>query len=671
MTATREIYWNIANGWLVYPLMLVVFGLLAFGFWRRWRVWACGAPEDWRPAWRARLRALAAYGLGQARVVRSPFAGTMHLLLYAGFVTLFIGTLLIAVQEDLRVHFLYGDFYRFYSLILDLFGVVALVGLAGLAWRRYGRRPAALDSHADDALTLAGLAVILVTGYLIEGLRMGVTEVSVNPDLARWSPVGLLTARALLGLGVPLDAFPPLHRGLWWFHAILVFAWLGYWAWSKMSHVFLAPANAFLRPQRPFGALRPIADFKDPAQLGLETFANLSFRERLSADTCIHAGRCQDSCPAYVSGKPLNPKALTVNLQRLAARARDGQAAEAEAAVLTEQALSEEGVWACTTCGACNYHCPVLVEPMDAIAGMRRNLVLAKGKVPPTAQAALLNIQKRGHPWAGTKLTRTDWMEGLGVPLLADKPDAEVLFWVGCSGALVERNVRTTRAMAGLLQQAGVNFAVLGDEETCTGDPARRLGNEFLYQQQARKNLKTFGAYNVKKVVATCPHCFHTLRNEYPMLGGDLEVVHHTEFLAELVAQGRLQPAQVTAQTVTYHDPCYLGRYNRVYDPPRDVVSALGGVRQVEMPRCREKGFCCGAGGGHAFMEEQGGLRINYLRSQEALDTGADVLVSACPFCLQMFDEGVKAVGGEGRMQTLDVAELLEQAVTPPTPPSP
>ncbi|HEY7061618.1 MAG TPA: heterodisulfide reductase-related iron-sulfur binding cluster [Chloroflexota bacterium] len=664
MAPTRQIYWNIAYGWLVCPLMLAVLAALAYGFWRRWRVWWRGAHEDPRPEWRARLRALVAYGLGQARVVRSPFAGTMHLLLYGGFVTLFIGTLLIAAQEDLRVHFLYGDFYLFYSLILDIFGVVALVGVAGLAWRRYVQRPAALDSHADDAITLAGLAIILVTGYLIEGLRIGATELQTDPALARWSPVGLATARVLLGVGVPLDAFPPLHRALWWGHALLVFAWLGYWAWSKMRHVLLVPANAFLRPQRPFGALRPIADFNDPAQLGLETFANLSFRERLSADTCIHAGRCQDNCPAYVSGKPLNPKALIVNLQAIAARVRDCAAA-AEAAPLTEQALSEEGVWACTTCGACNYHCPVLVEPMDAIAGMRRNLVLAKGKVPTTAQAALVNIQRRGHPWSGTRLTRTDWMKGLDVPLLADKPDAEVLFWVGCAGALVERNVKTTRAMARLLQQAGVDFAVLGDEETCTGDPARRLGNEFLYQQQARKNLKTFADYRIKKVVATCPHCFHTLKNEYPMLGGNLEVVHHTEFLAELVAQGRLRPARDVPQTITYHDPCYLGRYNRVYDPPRDVVSALTGARQVEMPRCREKGFCCGAGGGHAFMEEQGGQRINYLRSQEAVDTGADALVSACPFCLQMFDEGVKAVAPDGRMQTLDLAELLEQALAP------
>ncbi|MBX5491224.1 MAG: 4Fe-4S dicluster domain-containing protein [Chloroflexi bacterium] len=669
MEPTREIYWNISHGWLLYPLTLLLGAALGYGLWRRWRVWRRGRLAGWHDDLPRRLRALLTYGLGQAKVVRSPFAGTMHLLLYAGFVTLLLGTLMIAVQEDLRVPFLRGNFYLGYSLVLDLFGAVALVGLAGLAWRRYVQRPPHLDNRPDDAVVLGMLAVLLVTGYLIEGLRIGATELREDPALARWSPLGLLTAQLLLAVGVPVAAFRPLHVVLWWGHGLLALVFLGYWGWSKMRHVLLAPASAFLRPERPFGALVPITDFKDPRQLGAEAFRDLTFRQRLSADTCIHAGRCQDNCPAYISGKPLNPKALIVNLQQLGVRAQGGDGAAAEATPLTT-ALSEEGVWACTTCGACTFHCPVLVEPMEAIQDMRRHLVLAKGRVPPTAQAALLNIQKRGHPWVGTRYTRTDWMDGLGVPLLADRPDAEVLFWVGCSGALVERNIQTTRALVRLLQAAGVRFAVLGDEETCTGDPARRLGNEFLYQMQARKNLKTFAAYGVRRIVTACPHCFHTLRNEYPMLGGDLEVTHHSQFLAELVAQGKLAPQTPLDLRLTYHDPCYLGRYNQVYDAPRDVVDALPGVRRVEMPRCREKGFCCGAGGGHAWMEERGGERINYLRTREALATGADVLATACPFCLQMFEEGAKAVDG-GRLQALDVAELVERALLPIEPPSP
>ncbi|HZU07639.1 MAG TPA: heterodisulfide reductase-related iron-sulfur binding cluster [Chloroflexota bacterium] len=665
MTPTREIYWNIAYGWLVYPLTLVVVGLIGLGLWRRWQVWRRGEREAfWQPLG-PRVKAVVAYAFGQARVVRDPFAGTMHLLLYAGFMTLFIGTLMIAAQEDLRVHFLQGNFYLFYSLILDVFGAIALVGLTGLAFRRYVWRPAHLDSSPEDAITLGLLAAILVTGYVVEGLRIGVTELFVDPALARWSPLGLLTAQLLLALGVPLEAFPALHRLFWWGHALAAFAFLGYWGWSRMSHVLLAPAQAFLRAPRPFGVPVPITDFQNPDRLGVARFAQLSLRQRLSVDTCVHAGRCQASCPAYVSGKPLNPKALILNLQRLARAARGRAAAEAEGAALVEHALSEEGVWACTTCGACNFHCPVLVEPLDIILDLRRRLVMAEGRLAPSAQTALLSIQRRGHPWVGTRFTRTDWAEGLDVPRLAEHPTAEVLFWVGCSGALVERNIRTTQAVARLLRAAGVDFAILGEEETCTGDPARRLGHEFLFQQQARKNIKTFTAYNVKRIVTACPHCFHALKNEYPALGGHYDVVHHTEFLAQLVQAGRLRPTTAVPQTITYHDPCYLGRYNRVYDPPRELLGALPGASRVEMPRCRERGFCCGAGGGHAFLEERGGQRINHLRTAEALATGAEVLASACPFCLQMFEEGLQAVGGAGRVQALDVAELLERALAP------
>lgn len=664
MEPTREIYWNITHGWLLYPLTLLMVAALLGGLGRRWRVWRRGRLEPWRGDWLRRLRAVLTYGLGQARVVRSPFAGTMHLLLYAGFVTLLLGTLMIAVQEDLRVPFLRGDFYLGYSLVLDLFGVVALVGVAGLAWRRYVQRPSGLDRRPEDAVVLAMLAVLLVTGYLIEGLRLGVTELPDDPALARWSPVGLLTAHLLLAAGLPLEAFRPLHAVLWWTHGLLALVFLGYWGWSKMRHVLLAPASAFLQPGRPFGALPPITDFKDPRQLGIATFGDLTFRQRLSADTCIHAGRCQDNCPAYLSGKPLNPKALIVNLQQLAGRAHGRARTAIEATTLTT-ALSEDGVWACTTCGACTYHCPVLVEPMEAIVAMRRHLVLAQGRLPPTAQAALLNIQKRGHPWVGTRLTRTDWLAGLEVPLLPERPQAAWLFWVGCSGALVERNVQVTRAVARLLRAAGVDFAVLGDQETCTGDPARRLGNEFLYQAQARKNLQTFARHGVRRIVTACPHCFHTLRHEYAELGGRFEVVHHTQLLAELVAAGKLPPRQALGVRLTYHDPCYLGRYNQVYGAPRAVVDALPGVRRVEMPRCREKGFCCGAGGGHAWIEDRGGTRINHLRTREAAATGADVLATACPFCLQMFEEGTRAVEGGVRLEALDVAELLERALAP------
>jgi Fe-S oxidoreductase/nitrate reductase gamma subunit len=665
VTPTREILWNVQHGWLIYPLSLLVLVALAWGYWRRLRVWRRGKTLEEAANWPRRLRVTFSHALGQARVVRSPFSGSMHLLLYAGFVVLFIGTLLIAIQEDLAVRYLAGSFYLFYSVVLDVFGVLALVGTAGLAYRRYVRRSPNLDSGPDDAITLALIAAVLASGFVVEALRIGATELVRHPDWAAWSPFGTLLALGIWNVGVRRAAFEALHAPAWWLHAALSTALVAFFGWSKLSHAVLAVANAFLTPDGPRGALRPVKDFKSPHTLGAGTFADLSFKQRLSADTCIHAGRCQENCPAHVSGKSLNPKALIVNLQAIAADAR--KTASAEQAGLVQSALSEEAVWACTACGACSYHCPVLVEPLDVIMDMRRRLVMGEGKLPESGQAALLSLQKRGHPWVGTRLTRTDWMKGISVRQLSELGEGaqvDVLFWVGCAGALVERNVATTRAMARTLAQAGVNFAVLGEEETCCGDPARRMGQEFLFQHQARKNVRTLDAYGVQRVVTTCPHCFNTLKNEYPQLGGDYEVLHHTELLAELVEQGRLTVGQGMRAKVTYHDPCYLGRFNDRYDQPRQVLAAIPGTSQSEMPRCREKGFCCGAGGGHAFVEEQGGRRINHIRTEEALRTGADVIASACPFCLQMFEEGLSSLQHRD-VRALDVVEILEASLTP------
>lgn len=660
---TREIFWNVPLGHVAYPfLVLLAFLPLAIGLWLRLRVWRRGAISTPLGDWRPRLRAVLAYALGQARVVRSPFAGSMHLLLYAGFLALFIGTLMIAVQWDLGVNYLQGQFYLFYSLVLDVFGLLALVGVAGLAYRRYLQRPRGLDNRPDDAITLALLAIVLVTGYLVEALRIGATELVQHPDWAWWSPLGALLALALAGAAPDVSALEAWHRPLWLLHALLSTLLVAYFGWSKLSHVFLVQANTFLRSTGPRGALRPVTDFKDPRSLGVGAFSDLSYKQRLSADTCIHAGRCQDNCPAFISGKPLNPKMLMVNLQALSGVARR-YGAQAEQVALVERALSEDGVWACTACGACSYHCPVLVEPLDIIMDMRRRLVMGQGKLPESGQMAMLNLQKRGHPWVGTRFTRTDWMQGLPIQQLSELPTAEhpdLLFWVGCTGALVERNIQTTQAMARVLLRAGLRFGVLGDEETCSGDPARRMGNEFLFQTLARKTIKTLDRYGIKRIVTTCPHCFNTLKHEYPQLGGSYQVLHHTELLTQLLQQGRLMPDQELPRKITYHDSCYLGRFNDCYEAPRRVLAAVPGTSQVEMPRHREKGFCCGAGGGHAFIEERGGRRINHLRSEEALATGAEVLASACPFCLQMFDEGLKARGGDGHVRAMDVVEVLE-----------
>jgi Fe-S oxidoreductase len=458
---------------------------------------------------------------------------------------------------------------------------------------------------------------------------------------------------------------------------------------------------------------------------GAKDLPQLGWNQLLAFDACTNCGRCQDQCPAWAAGTPLSPRKLIQDMKgymlergpqlieagrrravpealegplddanRAAAALREPQGPqkrglrEAGAAAIpaptrsmVSDAAGEEALWACTTCAACVEACPVSINHIDTVVDMRRYLALEEARVPATAQAALQSLEQRGHPWRGTTLTRTSWMQGLDVPAFSQNPGAEVLLWVGCSGALVERNVRATRAMASVLKKAGVSFAVLGDDETCTGDPARRLGNEYLWQMMARQNIETFRRYGVRKIVATCPHCFNTIKNEYPQLGLDgVEVVHYTGFVAGLIADGRLKPAAVakpvaTAEaalrepqgpapgrlTVTYHDSCYLGRHNGVYDAPRQIATAIPGLELKEMRRCKDRGFCCGAGGGRMWMEDTG-KRVNHLRTEQFLETDGDTVAVSCPFCLQMFEEGISAKEVADRRQAKDLIELLDEA---------
>tara|TARA_B100000745_G_scaffold72324_1_gene43366 strand:- start:1932 stop:3020 length:1089 start_codon:yes stop_codon:yes gene_type:complete len=326
--------------------------------------------------------------------------------------------------------------------------------------------------------------------------------------------------------------------------------------------------------------------------------------------------------------------------------------------------ISEEAVWDCLTCGACMEECPVVVEHVPTIMDMRRNLVLEESKIPETAMNALLNLEQRGHPWRGTQYSRTDWAEGLDVPTMAEKPDAEVLFWVGCTAALEQRSQAIARSMVKVLKAAGVDFAILGDEETCTGDPARRMGNEYLFQILAQQSIETLNNYQVKKIVTICPHCFNTMKNEYPQFGGTYEVLHYSQFVDGLIGEGKIKPIKMIESNVAYHDSCYLGRHNGVYDEPRNVVKSVPGLNLIEMePHCRGQGFCCGAGGGHMWLEESGGTRVNHTRTDHFLGTGADTVAVSCPFCLQMLTEGIQAKGLEGEKQALDVLEILADSL--------
>jgi Fe-S oxidoreductase len=431
-------------------------------------------------------------------------------------------------------------------------------------------------------------------------------------------------------------------------------------------HIIAAPLSFLARSLEARGTLSTPMDLETAESFGAAKVQEFTWKELLDGYACSVCGRCTDNCPANISGKILSPMHIVENLKEHVLEMGPGivkGADEQESKPLISRWIEEEALWDCLTCGACVQECPVGVEHVGTIVDMRRHLVMEEAKMPETAMNALMSMEQRGHPWRGTTFSRTDWAEGLDIKTLAEHPEADVLFWVGCTPALEQRSRSVARSMASVLKRAGVDFAILGAEETCSGDPARRMGNEYLYQIMARQNIETFQRYNVKKIVTICPHCFNVIKNEYPHLGGNYEVMHYSEFVDELIEQGAITPVVPVETTVAYHDSCYLGRHNGVFDAPRRIANAIPGVKVVEMERRRERGFCCGAGGGHMWVEESRGDRVNHLRTDQFLETKADTVGVSCPFCLQMFEEGIESKELKGEKRARDILEILDQSL--------
>ncbi|NQT05537.1 MAG: (Fe-S)-binding protein, partial [Dehalococcoidia bacterium] len=538
-------------------------------------------------------------------------------------------------------------------------------------YRRYVQKPDRLDNRREDLIALLLLLVMAVSGFVVEGLRIAATELEASPEWAAWSPGGYLVALGLRGLSQ--SALLSWHQVIWWLHSILVLGAIIYIAltWNRLWHIIVSPLNVFFRNLEARGALVPI-DMEATETFGVDRIQNFTWKHLLDLDACTRCGRCQDSCPAYLSGKPLSPKKVIQDLRgHLLERApalrkrRSEEEAPEDNGRMIGGVVVEDEIWNCTTCYACQEVCPVYVEPMVKLIEMRRNLVMEQATIPETGEGALKCLETRGHPWRGTTLSRTDWAEGLEVKTLADDSDVDLLFWVGCTEALEERSTRVAQAIVGILKTAGVNFGILGAEEVCCGDPARRLGNEYLFQMQAQQNIELLNNYGIKRIVTGCPHCYNTLKNEYPQFGGVFEVLHHTEIINRLIEEGKLPGIKEMSGLVTYHDSCYLGRYNNIYDVPRQVLRRLGGVKLVEMARNLEHGFCCGAGGGHLWLEEQKtGERINEMRTEQALATKAGVIATACPYCLQMFEDGIQTKEAAESVRAMDIAELVMKALS-------
>jgi len=675
--ASREIFWNIQLGGIVYLLGFIVVAIACYALYRRLRLWRLGSKDDRLNDLGSRIRAFVvtmADGLWHRRIVRDRYAGPMHLLIFGGFGLLLMGPFLDFMSEHV-VHFMKGNVYLGVSLLLDVGGLLVLAGVGLAAYRRYVIRPAKLDNLLDDALALTLLFVIIVTGFAVEGARIAATELETHPGWAVWSPVGFVFAEAFSPLGE--DVVLALHRGLWWGHMLISLGAIGYvfLSFPKLAHAFASPLNMFFKSLDGKGVLKPIEITETVETFGASRIQDLTWKDLLDLDACTRCGRCQEVCPSYLTGKSLSPKKLIQELKAhlveqgpaLLRSKGDGERnAEVACPALADGVVSEDELWACTTCAACEEACPVFVEPIGKIIAMRRNLVLEQGKIAGSAMSSLRSIQDRGHPWKGALASRMDWTSGLEVKPLSSNGAAGLLFWVGCTAAVQERGMNVPASLVKILSAAGVDVGLLGHEESCCGHFARRLGDEYLFQCQAKQNIETLQRYNVKKIVTICPHCYHTLKDEYPQFGGEFEVVHHTELILQLIAEGRLKFSRELNKVVAYQDPCYLGRYHGIYEAPRKILAAIPGVKVVEMPRCRSESLCCGAGGGRMWMEEEPSQRVNRLRIKDAVATKADIVVTACPFCMQMFEDARTGLESEKPLEVLDLVELLERAVAPP-----
>ncbi len=650
-------------------VFFAAFGFLFYNFKRIISYLKVGKPENRFDHPGERLKNVFKIAFGQSKILRDPVAGSVHVMIFWGFLIFLFAVVEALIQgfySPFTFEFL-GPFYSVITLVQDIFSLLVILAVLYALYRRYVQHVPRLE-HGKESRLDATIVLVLILCVVIAMFGENSAHIANNNfNLSKFEIRPLSAFLSHLFYNGPSAGAKFAFEFFWWMHIIVVLSFMNFLPYSKHFHVFTSIPNVYFHKigDNKF-ALKPL-DLEDEnaEQFGAADINDLSWKQILDGYTCTECGRCFDACPASSTGKDLSPREIIINIRKrtkekaplLAAGVQENEVNEK---TLVHNYVKDNELWACTTCGACMQECPVTIEHVDAIVDMRRDLVLMESEFPNELNTVFKNIETNFTPWAFNSQDRANWAEGMNIKTMAEDSNTEYLFWVGCAGSFDARYQKVSKAFATLMQNAGVDFRILGTEEKCNGDTARRLGNEYLAQMMMQENIETLNNYGVKKIVTACPHCLNSLKHEYPQFGGNFEVIHHSQLLNKLIDEGKIKLNDENVKSkVTYHDSCYLGRYNDIYDEPRAPIKKIKGIELVEMDRNKDKGFCCGAGGGRMFLEETEGTRINENRTQEALATNADTIASACPFCMTMLNDGVKSFDKSEEVEVKDIAEII------------